>query len=41
VLMEVPDMGALQSALGTERAVTVMAEDGVRGDTLVMLVSAD
>lgn len=41
VLMEVPDMDALQSALGGEQAATVMKEDGVRGETLVMLVSAD
>ena len=40
VLMEVPDMDALQSELGSEKAASVMAEDGVRGDTLVMLVSA-
>ena len=39
VLMEVPDMDALSSALQTEDAQKVMSEDGVRGDTLVMLVA--
>lgn len=40
VLMEVPDMDALGEALGGAEAGQVMAEDGVRGDTLVMLVAA-
>ena len=40
VLMEIPDMDAVQAALQTEGAATVMAEDGVRGDTLVILVAS-
>ena len=40
VLMEVPDMDALAAALQTEGAATAMSEDGVRADTIVMLVAA-
>lgn len=40
VLMEVPDMEALGTALQTEDAGRVMSEDGVRAETLVMLVAA-
>ncbi len=40
VLMEVPDMDALGDALETEEAANVMSEDGVKGETLVMLVEA-
>lgn len=40
VLMEVPDMDALGAALQTDDAAKVMGEDGVRAETLVMLVAA-
>ncbi len=40
VLLEVPDMDALAAALQTEDAARVMAEDGLRPETLVMLVAA-
>jgi hypothetical protein len=40
VLMEVPDMDALTAALQTEEAANVMSDDGVKGETLVMLVAA-
>ena len=40
VLMEVPDMDALGAALQTEDAARVMSDDGVKADTLVMLVAA-
>ena len=33
-------MDRVMAALQTEEAATVMSEDGVRGDTLVMLVAA-
>ena len=39
VLMEVSDMDALGAALQTEDAQKVMSEDGVKGETLVMLVA--
>lgn len=40
VLMDVPDMDALGSALETEDAAKVMSEDTVKPETLVMLVEA-
>ena len=40
VLMEIPDMDAVAAALQTDEAARVMAEDGVRPETLVMLVAA-
>jgi len=40
VLMEVPDMDKLGEALQSEDAANAMSEDGVRGETLVMLVAA-
>ena len=40
VLMEVPDMDAMQAAMQTDEAGTAMSEDGVRAETLVMLVAA-
>jgi hypothetical protein len=40
VLMEVPDLDAVQAALQTEAAATAMSEDTVRPDTVVMLVAA-
>ena len=40
VLMEVPDMDKLQEAMQSEAAANAMSEDGVRGETLVMLVAA-
>ena len=38
--MEIPDMDAVMAALQTEDAANVMAADGVRPETLVMLVAA-
>ncbi len=40
VLMEVPDLDALGQALQSEDATHAMSEDGVRGETLVMLVAS-
>ena len=40
VLMEIPDMDAVTAALQTEEAARVMGEDGVRPETLVILVAA-
>ena len=40
VLMDVPDMDALATALQSEDAAGVMSEDGVKAETLVMLVEA-
>jgi hypothetical protein len=40
LLMEVPDMSALRSALKTKAAADAMAYDGVLPETLVMLVEA-
>jgi hypothetical protein len=40
VLMEVPDMDAFAAAMQTDDAAKVMGEDGVRGETLVVLVAA-
>jgi hypothetical protein len=38
LIAEVPSMEALQSALATEAAAEAMKHDGVRGETIVMLV---
>ncbi len=40
VLMDVPDMETLQSAMETEGAAEAMAHDGVLAETLVILVEA-
>ena len=40
VLMDVPDMDAVMAALPTEAGAEAMAHDGVRADTLVILVEA-
>ena len=40
VLMDVPDMGALMSAMKSKAAADAMAHDGVLPETLVILVEA-
>ncbi len=40
VLMDVPDMDALMAAMQTAGAAEAMDGDGVRADTLVILVEA-
>ena len=40
VLMEVPDMNRLKTAMSTPGAAEAMAHDGVLAETLVMLVEA-
>jgi hypothetical protein len=40
ILMEVPDMDALQAAMKSPGAAEAMAHDGVLADTLVILVEA-
>ena len=40
VLMDVPDMETLQTAMETEGAAEAMAHDGVLAETLVILVEA-
>jgi hypothetical protein len=40
VMMEVPDMNALQAAMKTPGAAEAMAHDGVVADTVVILVEA-
>ena len=40
VLMDVPDMETLQTAMETEGAAEGMAHDGVLSETLVILVEA-
>ncbi len=40
LLMDVPDMEALQTAMQTEGAAEAMAHDGVLPETLVILVEA-
>ena len=40
VLMDVPDIGALMSAMKTKAAADAMAYDGVLPETLVVLVEA-
>lgn len=38
LIMDVPDMDAVMAAMETEAAGAAMAHDGVRADTLVILV---
>jgi len=40
VLMEVPDMNKLKTAMSSPGAAEAMAHDGVLGETLVMLVES-
>jgi hypothetical protein len=40
VLMDVPDIEAFQAAMQTEAAAEAMAHDGVRPETLVLLIEA-
>ena len=40
VLMDVPDMGAVMSAMETEGAAAAMAHDGVVVESLVILVES-
>ena len=40
VLMDVPDMGALQAAMQTKAAADAMAQDGVVPESLVILTEA-
>jgi hypothetical protein len=40
VLMDVPDMEAVMAALPTEAGAEAMSHDGVRADTMVILVEA-
>jgi hypothetical protein len=40
VLCDVPDMDAFQSMMKTQAAVDAMVHDGVRADTLVLLIEA-
>lgn len=40
LLIDAPDLDALNAALESDEAAAAMQHDGVRGDTLVMLVEA-
>ena len=40
LMMDVPDMGALQAAMETPGAAEAMDHDGVQAETLVILVEA-
>lgn len=40
VLLDVPDMAAFQALMQSQPAADAMAHDGVRADTLVLLVEA-
>ncbi len=40
LLADVPDMAAFQAAMQSEEAAAAMAHDGVRADTVVMLVES-
>jgi hypothetical protein len=40
ILAEVPDMDAFQALMQSQEAADAMAHDGVRADTLIMLVQA-
>lgn len=40
LIAEVPDMDTLQAALATEAAADAMKSDGVRPETIVMLVES-
>lgn len=41
VLADVPDMAAFQTAMQSQEAADAMAHDGVRADTLIVLVRMD
>lgn len=40
LMLDVPDVDALMGALGSEEATAAMKHDGVRADTLVLLVES-
>lgn len=40
LMVEVPDLDALMAALGTDEAASTMRHDGVRPETLALLVEA-
>ena len=40
ILADVPDMNAFEAAMQSQEAADAMAHDGVRADTLVVLVEA-
>jgi hypothetical protein len=40
IMVDVPDLDALTQALQSEEAAAAMKEDGVRADTLVVLVES-
>ena len=40
LLIDVPDLDALMAALGSDEAAAAMQQDGVRPETLVMLVES-
>jgi len=40
LIVEVPDLDSLQAALATEAAADAMKNDGVRPETIVMLVES-
>jgi hypothetical protein len=40
VLLDVPDMAAFQEVMQSEEAAEAMSHDGVRADTLIVLVEA-
>ena len=40
LLADVPDMDAFQTAMRSQEAADAMAHDGVRADTLIVLVEA-
>jgi hypothetical protein len=40
VLADVPDMAAFQAAMQSQEAADAMAHDGVRADTMIVLVEA-
>ena len=40
MLADVPDMAAFQAAMQSQEAADAMAHDGVRADTLIVLVEA-
>lgn len=40
LLLDVPDVDALMSALGSEEATAAMKHDGVHADTVVLLVES-
>lgn len=41
LILEVPDMATLEASLKTDEAAAAMRHDGVRPDTIQMLVAAD